>query len=186
MPNPSVLPNSAELIRQYLKETIGAEETLEEQLRSFASEGDDEDVQLAFAEHADETRVHRERLRERLSSVGGGDLAEAGVLAPVLDLRPKFARAGNTLEERLVQNLFTAFTAEKSECAMYEVLATVAHAAGDSATEVVAREIEAENQRAAEKFFHFLPTRSKIAFNILTAEEIDPAIVTKVADNRLI
>jgi rubrerythrin len=105
---------------------------------------------------------------------------------PLLDFTPKFAQAGRIPEERLVQNLLTAFTAAKSECAMYEVLANVARTDGDSATEALAREIQAEEQRAAEKFFHFLPTRSKIAFNMLTANEIDPSVETKAPDNRLI
>jgi len=63
---------------------------------------------------------------------------------------------------------------------MYEALAHVAREAGDALTEALAREIQEQEQRAAEKIFHFLPSRSKIAFNVLTADEVDdPAVATK-------
>ncbi len=86
------------------------------------------------------------------------------------------------MEGKLVQNLITALCVETGEMAMYEALASVAAAAGDGTTELLAREIQAEEQRTAEKLFHFLPTRSKIAFNVLTAGEVDPSVETKTSE----
>jgi ferritin-like metal-binding protein YciE len=79
-----------------------------------------------------------------------------------------------------------AFTVENSEYAMYEALAAAAEAAGDTTTETLAREIQAEEKQTAEKIWRFIPSRAKIAFNLLTAAETDPAVNTKAADNRLI
>jgi ferritin-like metal-binding protein YciE len=95
-------------------------------------------------------------------------------------LATSIAEIGHTPEEQLVQNLITAYCVETGECAMYEALAVSARTAGDSETEALAREIQAEEVRAAEKIFRFLPSRSKIAFNVLTAGELDPAVETKV------
>lgn len=174
------MPDTTQLIRQYLIDAVAAEKAFEPQLRSFAAEGDDEHVQLAFAEHAEETRVQHERLSAHLRSFSPAESQAESSLASLAEIAPKFAAAGSTVEERLVQHLISAFCIESGECAMYEALATVARAAGDTATEALARQIQAEERRAAEKIWHFLPTRSKIAFNVLTADEIDPAVETKV------
>ena len=174
------MPSSTELICQYLVDAIAAEKAFEERLRSFAQEGDDDEVQLTFAEHAEATRLQIDRLAKRLAGLGEEKSSAKSGLASFLALAPAIAQAGHIVEERLVQNLITAFCVETGECAMYEALALVAHAAGDHVTEGLAREIQAEEQRTADKIFHFLPSRSKIAFNVLTADEIDPAVETKV------
>ena len=174
------MPNSTEVIREHLQNLIAAEKAFEERLREFATEGDDEEVQLTFADHADETHLHLDRLRGRLAELGSTESSEKSALSRILGLAPRLAEASATPEERLVQNLITAFCVETGECAMYEALASAARACGDRITEDLARNIQAEERRAAEKIFHFLPSRSKIAFNVLTAGEIDPAVETKV------
>ena len=78
------------------------------------------------------------------------------------------------------------FTVENSECAMYEALAAAAEAAGDNATETLARDIQAEEKQTADKIWRFIHSRAKIAFNLLTASETDPSVNTRMADNRLI
>jgi ferritin-like metal-binding protein YciE len=173
------LPNSAEVICQYLQDAIVAERAFAERLRSFATDGDDEEVQLAFADHAAATDLQLQRLTHRLEELGGGGTASKSAAESFVDLAASFGRT-DSLEARLVQNLITAFCMETGECAMYEALAQVAGAAGDESTASLAREIQREERRAADKIFHFLPTRSKIAFNVSTAGEIDPAIETKV------
>ncbi len=173
------MPSSSELISQYLIDALAAEKAFEERLRSFAQEGDDDEVQLTFAEHAEETRLQLDRLTNRLASLGAAKSSAKSGLASFLTLAPAIAQSGHIVEERLVQNLITAFCVETGECAMYEALALAAHAAGDRETEALAREIQAEERRAADRIFHFLPSRSKIAFNVLTADEIDPAVETR-------
>jgi ferritin-like metal-binding protein YciE len=173
------LTDSADLIRRYLIDVIAAEKTFEQHLRSIAAEGDDAEVQLAFIQHAEETRSQYDRLKSRLEAIGGEASEAKHDFASLLDLAPRIAQAGGPAEEHLIQNLITAFSLETGECAMYEALAHVARASGDEVTEQLAREIQAEEQRTAEKLFHFLPTRSKIAFNVLTPHEIDPAVETK-------
>lgn len=174
------MPDTTEIIRQYLEDAAAAEKDFEGRLRTFATEGDDQEVQFVFAGHADETRSQFDRLLSRLTALGGSESRAKSGSAKFFSLAPSISEIGHTPEERLVQNLITAYCVETGECAMYEALATVAKAAGDAVTETLAREIQAEEARTAEKVFQFLPSRSKIAFNVLTADEIDPAVETKV------
>ncbi len=175
-----------EVIQRYLQDAVAAESSFETQLWAFSREGDDAEVQDAFAAHARETEVQGKRLTERLKELGGSPSTAKGLLAHLFGVSPKAAQLTHTVEERLAQNLVIAYAVEASECAMYEALAGVARAAGDASTERLAREIQEEERRTAEKLWSFIPSRSKIAFNLLTAGEMDPSVDTKMADDRVI
>lgn len=177
---------SIDLLSRYLVDAIAAEKRFEAQLRGFAQEGDDEEVQTAFLAHANQTRTQHERLTHRLAALGGRVLSAKSFLADLFGLAPKLRQAEHVQEERTTQNLITAFAVESGECAFYEALAAVAVAAGDPQTERLAREIQAEERQAADRISRFIPSRAKIAFNVLTPHEIDPAIDTKAPDDRLI
>jgi len=133
-----------------------------------------------------ETRTQYDRLSARLDQLGGPTLTAKSFLAHLFGLMPKSAQIGQESDERTVQNLLMAFAIESSECAMYESLTVVASAAGDDATETLAREIQAEEKDTADKIWHFLPSRSKIAFNMLTVNEVDPAVETRTDADRII
>lgn len=175
-----------DVIRKYLQDAIAAEDSFESQLRSFSAVGDDAEVQAVFAIHANETAVQSKRLTVRLGELGGAPSAVKTVLAHLFSLTPRTAQLTHTPDERLVQNLIAAFAVETSECAMYEALAAVAQAKGDAITERLARDIQSEEQQTALKLWSFIPSRAKIAFNLLTAGELDPAVETKLPDDRLL
>jgi ferritin-like metal-binding protein YciE len=174
-----------DLIKTYLSDAIAAEASFEAQLRDFATEGDDDDVKAVFASHAAETESQRQRLTQRLSELGAAPSMGKNLLARIFTLAPRAAQLGHIQEEQTLQNLMIAYTVESSEQAMYHALISVAEAAGDLKTAALARDIQAEETRTAEKLWHFLPTRSKIAYNMLTVQEIDPAVETKAADDRI-
>lgn len=178
--------SSDQVIRRYLEDAVAAESSFETQLWAFSREGDDAEVQAAFATHAQETQGQLRRLTGRLEELGGSPSTAKGLLAHLFGMTPKAVQMTHTSEERLAQNLVIAYSVESSECAMYEALASVAQAAGDEQTERLAREIQEEERRTAEKVWSFIPSRSKIAFNLLTAGEMDPAIETRMADDRVL
>jgi ferritin-like metal-binding protein YciE len=171
---------------RYLEEAIAAEARSEAQSRGFAREGDDEDVRAAFARHAEDARLQQERLAQRLQELGGRLSERKSFLDQVLEGTPKLAESGGLQEEHTLQNLIVGFTTKKAECAMYEALAVTAEAAGDAATACLARDSQKEEAAAAEQLWHFLPSRSKIAYNMLTVAEVDPAVETKAATNRVV
>lgn len=175
-----------DVIRDYLEDLITAEKDFEQQLREFSRSGDDEEVQAVLAEHADETRTQHQRLTIRLTEIGGQFPSKRANFASIVNFAPQLPQAAEVIEEKTVQKLLLAYTMEAGELAMYETLATLSRAAGDYGSEHLARQIQIEERNAAEKIWRFLPSRSKIAFNMLTVSEIDPAVETKMADDRII
>jgi ferritin-like metal-binding protein YciE len=173
---------SKDTIQRYLEDAAAAESGFQAQLRAFASEGDDDEVKAAFAAHAEETRVQQEHLEKRLEELGGSSPGIRTAAARVLGLAPRTLQIAHAPEERTVQNLLTAYTMEAGECALYEALIEVARAAGDEATVDLARHIQAEAHRTADRLWSFIPSRSIIAYNVLTIGEIDPAVETKVGE----
>ena len=173
------------LIRKHLESAIAAERGFEAQLRGFSQIGDDDEVQRAFLTHADQIVAETALLHNRLRSLGGSASEYHSDLVNATEVTPEIATSG-VLDERILQNLITACTIGATECAMYSVLATVAQAAGDTETEALAREVLDRRRIATEQVWHFLPSRSKIAFNMLTLDEVDPAVKTRTIENRVI
>jgi hypothetical protein len=52
------------------------------------------------------------------------------------------------------------------------------------ATEELARESQEQERTTAERVWKFLPSRSKIAFNMLNLQEVDPSVETRAIENR--
>lgn len=178
--------DSAALICGYLNDAISAGKGFESELRKFAGEGDDEDVQAAFSTRAEHTKRQQELLLERLQQLGGGILTDSDTFAHVFGVVAQSAPSDEIQEERAVYRLVTAYGIEQAEGAFYETLAAIAAAAADKTTEALARQIQAEKQQAGKKFFSFIRSRSKIAYNMLTPNELDPAVDTKAFDNPVV
>ena len=176
------------LLKDYLDRASEVERTVALRLREFAGDAsEDAEVQGLFLAHAEETTLQQTKLVERLAEIGGPSghgNRESGVVS-ILNLTPQLFQASKISEERLLQNIIAAYAAESGEAAMCEHLAQLAVAVGDSITESLARDIQRDSQVTAGKLWHFLPTRSKIAFNMLTVSELDPAVETKMADDRI-
>ncbi|MDQ2711207.1 MAG: ferritin-like domain-containing protein [Acidobacteriota bacterium] len=159
---------SAGVVRRYLEDAIAAERSFETQLQGFAKEGDNAAAKQAFHQHALETKNQYERLTVRLESLGGSPSGAKSLLAHIFGLSPKTAQIGHEKEERTTQNLMMAFAVENSELAMYEALASVAEAAGDSDTFALARSIQKEEKATAEKIWQLLPDAALEAYGRLT------------------
>ncbi len=127
-------------------------------------------MQSLFRQHAAETRLQYERLTARLSALGGSPSTAKSLLAHVFGLSPKAAQLGHEKEERTTQNLMMAYAVENSEMAMYESLATVAEAAGDTETASLARQIQAQEKETAEKIWRVLPGCAEQAFLRVTGD----------------
>lgn len=154
---------STDVIKRYLEDAIAAEKSFETQLKGFATEGDDAVAKAAFHQHALETKQQYERLTARLEALGGSASTAKSLLAHIFGLSPKAAQLGHEKEERTTQNLMMAYAVENSEMAMYEALATVAEAAGDTTTAALAREIQGEEKVTAEKVWRLIPNSAVTA-----------------------
>ncbi len=162
---------SIEVIKRYLEDAIAAEKSFETQLQGFANDGDDPAAKAAFHQHSLETRQQHERLTARLEALGGSPSGAKSLLAHIFGLSPKTAQIGHEKEERTTQNLITAYAVENSEIAMYESLAAVAEAAGDTQTADLARSIQAEEKTTAERIWKLIPSAAIAALQRLTGSE---------------
>jgi ferritin-like metal-binding protein YciE len=157
-----------QVLQRYLEDMIAAEKSFENQLRAMSNEGDFVPSKQLFAQHADETRTQHERLTGRLQQLGGSPSALKTAVAHVFNFSPKAAQIGHDATEKSSQNLIIAFTVENSEVAAYEALATAAAAAGDHATEQLAREIQEEERRASHNIWQLIGPSSREAFEIVS------------------
>lgn len=162
--------NTQDIIIRYLQDAIAAENTFESQLRGMAKEGDDPNAHALFQQHAEETASQIERLTARLAALGESPSTMKSFMAHMFAFAPKTAQIGHDEAERVTQNLMMAYTVEHSEIAMYESLATVAAAAGDQITSSLAREIQAEEQRTADKVWALIPTAASMSLSKLAGE----------------
>jgi ferritin-like metal-binding protein YciE len=180
------MPESGDVIRGYLQEAIAAEASVQKQFQAFAEQGDDDEVRAVFSQQAYESHSHGERLAARLEELGS--TSSFRFKSALLDISSSMAKLNNLQrpEEQTAHNLMSGFAVATSQCAMYEALAAVAESAGDTATSSLIREIQAQVRRAAEQIWHFLPSRLKIAFNMLTAGEIDPSVETRATVDRIV
>ena len=179
--------NSTHVLARYISDAIAAEKHSETQLRSYADETlDDSEVQMLFLGHADETYVQRQRLTDRLQELGGEPPNLNGVSAQLFAWATRTATAKQRPEERIVQNLIAAFSMERGECALYESLRQAARVVDDKETEALALRIQAEESNAAERVWHFLPSRSKIAYNMSTVGEVDPSVETRTGEDQIL
>ncbi len=162
--------STKDIICRYLQDAIAAENSFESQLRSFAEEGDDSTVRALFQQHAEETASQIRRLTTRLEALGESPSGMKSFMAHMFSFAPKVASVGHDEAERQTQNLMAAFAVENSECAMYESLATVAEAVGDSTTAMLAREIQAEEKRTADKVWAHIAPSAQRSLQKLMAE----------------
>lgn len=158
-------------IRTYLEDTIAAEKSFEDQLRSMAKEGSSNEIQSLYLQHADETRSQYERLTRRLTELGGDTSGGKSFMAHLIGMSPKVAQLGHDTVDRVTQNLMIAYAVENCEVAMYEALIAVAEAADDEDTAELAQTIQAEEKRTAEKVWALIAPWATTAFRKLAGAE---------------
>jgi ferritin-like metal-binding protein YciE len=162
----------ADVIRRYLSDAIAAEKNFEDQLRDFAKDTDQTAVQQLFLQHADETHNQWERLTARLEALGGSPSGMKSFMAHLFGFAPKTAQMGHDEAEKGTQDLMIAYAVENSEVAMYEALVTAAAAAGDMETERLAREIQQEEQRTAQKVWNMIAPMARESFLKVTGQPV--------------
>jgi hypothetical protein len=181
------LPSASEPIHDHLCIAITAEQDFERKIRSFLpSFGDDLDLRAAFVSHADDMQADRTVLENRLIELGGRSEQNQNPFSDLAGISATLGNASNVLEEETVKSLITAYAVHASERVLAHALASLASAAGDDQTAQVAISFGERATERSKRVFSFIRSRSKIAYNMLTPNELDPAVETKAADNRLV
>jgi len=165
-----------DLRRSHVEDAIAAEKHLETRLRDFASGCDDDEIKETFFAYAGKAHEHHEKLVELFhpaDAPSNGKTLAARLFGPV----PVSTQTGFIQEERPVQYLIVAYTSAAAAAALYETLV-----APDGDRFSLGPVFQADHAHMAEKLFHLIPTRSIIAYNMLTVAEIDPSVETKVGE----
>ena len=168
-------------LRHRLGDAILLTQNLEREFRSLSREGDDEDVQSFFLEQADLSADEAQYFLNYAS----GEVESQSELGEFVTQIPLALATARITEERLLQGLIATFTALSAKRALLTVLGRTASDVNETDLAQAARTAAGKATDASARAFHFIPTRSKIAYNMLTVDEADPAIDTKMADNRI-
>lgn len=152
------------ILRRYLADAVAAAESLESRLNEMSGEGDHLPARQLFAQQAEQTRSQHQRLRSRLEALGGSPSSLKTAWAHLVALIPKSAHIGHDDSEITTQNLILGHTMMHEEIAMYEALASTAAAAGDLQTEQLARDIQKEEQHAAEMIWNLIASSAQQSY----------------------
>ena len=135
-----------EVIVRYLEDAEAAERNFEDTLLTFAKTGEQNAVKSMFEAASRKAKTQHERLEARLRQLGGSPSHAKSFVAHVLAMSPTLAQIGHEGAEKNTQHLIACIGAASAEMAMYESLASVAAAAGDTQTESLARELQKEEK----------------------------------------
>lgn len=159
---------SQELIVRYIQDAEAAERNFEDALATFGKTGDQSPVMSFFQWASSKAKTQHERLEARLRALGSSPSTAKSLLAHVLAFSTTAAQIGHEPSEKNTQHLIMCVAAAAAEMAMYESLATVAAAAGDTTTEQLARQLQAEEKDDYERAWALLPASAQDAFGKVT------------------
>jgi ferritin-like metal-binding protein YciE len=134
-------------IVKYLQEAEAAERTFEDALASLSKTAEQAAVQDALANMSRKARTQQERLHARIEALGADSSTAKGALAHLLAFVPTVAQWAEAEDQKSTQALMITIACAAAESAMYEALATAAAAAGDGATEQLARQLQDEERQ---------------------------------------
>ena len=160
-----------EVIIRYVQDAEAAERNFEDVLANFSKTGEQTQVQTLFDLASKKARTQHERLEARLKALGGEPSTAKSVLAHLLSFTPTVAQIGHDPSEKNTQNLMMCIAAASAEMAMYEALASVAAAAGDTQTERLARELQKEERDDYEDSWQMLRSSALASFQTVLARE---------------
>ena len=158
------MATSKEVIIRYLEDAEAAERNFEDSLLTFSNTGEQNAVKSMFEAASRKAKTQHDRLEARLRQLGGTPSTAKSFLAHVLAMAPTLAQIGHEGAEKNTQHLIACIGAASAEMAMYESLATVAAAAGDTITESLARDLQEEEKVDWDQAWTLLPPSALAAF----------------------
>lgn len=158
-----------ELIATYVQDAEAAERNFQDALLTFGTTGEQNQVKSFFQWASSKAKTQHERLEARLRELGGTPSTAKSLLAHLLAFSTTAAQIGHEPAEKNTQHLIMCVAAAAAEMAMYESLAAVAGAAGDTKTEQLARQLQAEEKDDYEKAWALLTPSATSAFETVVA-----------------
>lgn len=148
---------------RYLQDAHAAETGIDDVLKGFIDDTDDPNVKALFAEHAAETRAQAQRLEARLHALGGDTSGGKSFLNTIMAKASELLQGAHDEYDKNTQNLIKAYATEHLERGMYESLIVWSETIGDTETAQLARDIQAEEERTAQKLFPLIQQYARTA-----------------------
>ena len=155
------------LIR-YIQDAHAAEVGITTVLKDFIAEIDNAQVKAVFQDHLMVTESQAQRLEQRLVALGSGTSDGKGLINKIMGKAADLMHASHDTEDKTTLNLIKAYSTEHLEIGMYESMISYSEAIGDTQTAQLARQIQAEEQEAADKIFPLITITAKAALNRTT------------------
>jgi hypothetical protein len=166
---------SDQLIIQAARDLMGLLDLLRQKSDDFAKQVEDDSEARALYTHLSaEAELHRNRLGSAT-----GVVEDAGAALSMQE-------GGTELiaEEAQLNHLIGISGVMGDIVGKAERLAVISSRAGDSKVRPIAEAIRNVLQTCSDQICKLIPSRSKIAFNMLTVSELDPSVDTKMRDDR--
>ena len=164
----------------YLTDAHAIELQALEQVKRARKVAGDPDIAEAFAQHVRETERHEHYVGDRLMALSWAPV-------PHKDLAGKLTGVGMALFARFQPDtpgklVAHAYSYERMEMALYDLLERLAHRAGDSETAMTARMIHAEEQAMAERLAGFFDTAAEASLGELSPDDLGEQLNKYLAD----
>ena len=150
-------------LNRYLQDTIALESSLVTGLEDMAGDAIHDEDRVMFETHKGETQTQYNRLVARLEARGGSVNSLKAFVNNIGIAATDLLHAGKNAEDKAARNLIQAYAIENLEVATYEALYAAAKTAGDMETAQLARDIQKEEQTAADKVFARIKSQSSEA-----------------------
>jgi ferritin-like metal-binding protein YciE len=164
----------------YLTDAHAIELQALEQVKRARKVAGDPEIADAFAQHTRETERHEHYVSDRLTALSWAPV-------PHKDLAGKLTGVGMALFARFQPDtpgklVAHAYSYERMEMALYDLLGRLAERAGDSETAMTARMIHAEEQAMAERLAGFFDTAVAASLRELTPDDLGKQLNKYLAD----
>lgn len=155
--------NVKERLVRYLQDAHAAEVGIEEILSGFINDTDDASIKSIFQQNRLETRSQADRLESRLNALGEKPSSGKNFLNSILGKVSEVMHGAHDEYDKNTQNLIKAYTSAHLERGMYESLFAYSNAIGDQVTANLARQLQAEDEAAAQRLFPLIQQYAQTA-----------------------
>ena len=157
------MEDARERIVRYLQDAQAAEIGIRDVLDGFIDDTDDPNIKqtvpTAPASHQSQADRLEARLRAYNETASGGK----GFFNALMAKMSEMMHGAHDQYDKDTQNLIKAYATEHLERGMYESLAVFATAVGDTSTAELARQIQMEEEQAAQVIFPMIATYAQTA-----------------------
>jgi ferritin-like metal-binding protein YciE len=174
------MPTLDEQLAIYLTDAHAIELQALEQVRRARRVARDPEIAEAFAQHTRETERHEHYVTDRLMALSWAPVPQKDLAGRITGVgMALFARFQPDTPGKLVAH---AYSYERMEMALYDLLGRLAERAGDSETAMTARMIHAEEQAMAERLAGFFDQAAEASLRDQSPDELGEQLNKYLAD----